>query len=126
MQVEIVGGDGQGAVKVDCGGGGFTARWHGELPAVGSTHHVELDVGGVATWGTDIYFIDDTVGSVADGDGCLLVSGLVTELGSDDVLVMDVGGTVVMIDTEGDPPLGVIGRHVTVQARDVTLYPYDI
>jgi hypothetical protein len=28
--------------------------------------------------------------------------------------------------TEGDPPLGVVGRYVTIEAGDVTLFPYDV
>jgi hypothetical protein len=39
------------------------------------------------------------------------ISGLVLELRADDVLVVTLDGSPVMIDTEGDAPVGVVGTE---------------
>jgi len=100
MQVEVVGRTDDGLVTVKSTYGTFSAQWQDDEPEVGSSHWVELDV--------------------------VRVSGLVTDFGADDVLIVDLDGSHLMIDTDGDPPLGVVGRYVTVRARDVRLFPYDL
>lgn len=114
-----------GLVTVRSAYGRFTGRWQGdEQPTAGSSHWVEVDVDDVPVWGDDIRLLDAPTSELADDTGSVRVSGLVAEFGVDDVLVVDLNGSHLMIDTDGDPPLGVVGRYVTLQARDVSLFPY--
>ncbi|HEY8544139.1 MAG TPA: hypothetical protein VIL36_03795 [Acidimicrobiales bacterium] len=127
MQVEVIEVLDDGRVTVRSAVGTFTAGWDGDRPPVGSREAVELDVGGVALWGEDVRLVDDGSSSRIEDDGSdIRLCGRIVEFGADDVLVVDVGGSPVMLDTDGDPPLGVTGRYVAVRARDVTLYPYNL
>jgi hypothetical protein len=126
MQVEVVEVAGDGRVVVKGPYGTFTAGWDGEPPEPGSRHDVELDVGGVALWGDDIEVADSGVNELADDGSVVRVAGRIVDFGADDVLVLDAGGVPVMVDTDGDPPLGIIDRHAVLRAREVTLYPYDL
>jgi hypothetical protein len=126
MQVEIVDIVDGDRVVVKSPYGALTGRWQGDMPSVGWQQAVEVDVDGVVLWGQDIRLSDVAVNELKDEGPFVRVSGRVTEFGADDVVVLDLGGTVLMVDTDGDPPLGIVDRYVTIQARAVTLYPYDL
>jgi len=126
VQIEILERLPDRRVKVRSVYGTFSAGWTGEPPEVGSSRWTEVNVDGIAVWGEDILVGDGVVRELVDDGDCVRISGFVEDFGADDVLVLTLDGSPVMIDTDGDPPLGVTGRYATVQARDVTLFPYEV
>jgi hypothetical protein len=125
MQVEVLGRTAGGWVRVRSDYGTFAAQWYGALPEVGSTQWVEIDVDDVV-WADDIVLRDELAQELAGEGDRMRISGLVTDYGADDVLVVTLDGASIMIDTDGDLPPGVVGRHVTLYASDVTLFPYEL
>jgi hypothetical protein len=125
MQVEVLEQVSGGRVRVRSDYGTFTAQWYGPLPEAGTTHHVEIDVDDVVR-AHDIVVRDGLAQELAGEGDRVRICGLVAEYGADDVLVVTVDGSPLMIDTEGDLPPGVVGRHVTLGASDVTLFPYEL
>ena len=103
MQVDVLATTVDGQVQVRCACGAFTASWHGALPEVGSRHRIEhrieLDVDGAAIWHHHVVLQDAPTRRLVNDGRELLISGLVIEFGPDEVLVVDVDGTPVMIDT---------------------------
>ena len=127
MQVEVVGRTGDGLVTVKSAYGTFSGWWRGDdQPEPGSSHWVEVDIDDVVVWGDDIRLLDVPTFEVADDTGFVRVAGLVTDFDTNDVVVVDLNGSQLIIDTDGHPPLGVVGRHVAVRAHDVSLFPYDL
>lgn len=126
MEVQVLEHLADGRVRVRSSYGTFAARWHGDLPQIGSQQRVEVDVHGVALWGEDIGFRDAGIREVVDDGDRVRISGLVSDFGADDVVVLTLNGSPVMIDTDGEPPIGVVGRYVAVRVSNVTLYPYEL
>jgi hypothetical protein len=106
--------------------GTVTGTWVGSSPALKQDYAVELDVQGVVPWEK----INDagpngTPLAMERPDGLVSLTGRVDEIDEDLVLQLWLGETSVMIDTAGDPPLGIVGRFVEVVLEDLALFLVD-
>ena len=97
------------------------AAWRGDgEPPVGAAVDVdvdvEIDIADEVSWGDivrDSEKIDACVQS-AQGSDQLVVHGVVDEVDHLGVLVLNVAGAVVLIETFGAPPEGVVGSTVVI------------
>ncbi|PZS09246.1 MAG: hypothetical protein DLM55_06790 [Acidimicrobiales bacterium] len=117
---------GNGRLRVKSAYGFFTADWHGEKPSLGTSHSVEIDVNDLLLWGRDLRVADTPAQEIADDEDMVRISGRIESFDSDDVLTLLVDNSLIMVETEGDPPLGAIGRYATLRSAKITLYPYDV
>jgi hypothetical protein len=106
--------------------GTVTGTWVGASPGLKQDYEVELDVPGVVPWerindagshGTPIL--------LERPDGLVSLTGRVDDIDEDLVLQLWLGETSVMIDSVGEPPLGIVGRFVDVVIEDLALFPVD-
>jgi hypothetical protein len=106
--------------------GHATAVWRGNtLPDTGD-HDVEVEIPVALHWGRDLRErATPAVGIQQTADGYRL-TGRVVDHGSDGVLAIDLGGSIVMLDAEGTPPADVVGRMVEFDSPVLELYPTNI
>jgi hypothetical protein len=105
-------------VRFTIDGRSVSATWRGvEVPAVGQSCDVELDVPSELAWGTSLRLVGEQHEAQALG-------GVVEDV-EGDVVTLRVGSTPVLLDVAGDPPLGVVGMSVSVIAA-VEVYPTEV
>jgi len=105
-------------VRFALGGHSVSATWRGvEPPEVGHSYDVELNVPSELAWGTGLRPVSE------QGDADTL--GGVVEDVDGEVVTLRVGGTPLLLDVTGDPPLGVLGMGVSL-STDVEVYPTGI
>ena len=104
------------------------AFWRGEpVPAEGGEFDAELELPGCYAWNREISLVDEESPtgfrhrSEADE-----VVGEVVDFDADGTLTIRVGDSIAMLDTTDDPPLGIIGRKVTIRPHSVELHPYEL
>lgn len=98
--------------------------WEGEaLPELG-WHDVELDVPAILEWGREIGPAGD-VGDAGGTDAPGLVGQLLSfdEAGMAEIRVKD---GLLLVETLGEPPLGIVGQTVEVHAPSLHAHPYDL
>lgn len=106
------------AVECTTPAGRLLAIWRGaEQPTAGATYDVEIDVLGELEWGKRVNVDVRPQGMFPEG-----LVGLVEDV-DDESVVLRVLASVVLLEVLGDPPLGVVGRHVLVSPEGVALYP---
>jgi hypothetical protein len=54
------------------------------------------------------------------------VVGEVVDFDADGTLTIMIGGSITMLDTTNDPPLGIIGRKVAIRPHCIELHPYEL
>lgn len=125
MQVTTIQGSGHDRrVGVSAPGVEGSGTWFGRLPASGDSVDVELDIRDEIRW--DDIVLDPAPDGPVAGDGQLAVQGEVVGLGHDGVLMLHtLGGSVVLVETTGDVPVGALGKVALVTLRDVTIYPSE-
>jgi hypothetical protein len=100
----------------------MTAQWRGaHPPRPDEVHDVELEAVGELHWGETVH--------LADGEPPLegehLLVGLVEDIDGD-MVTLRVADSVVLVDISGEPPLGVVGRQVSVRPRGLAVWPTRI
>ena len=105
------------------------AAWRGDgEPPVDAAVDVEIDIADEVSWGDivrDSEKIDACVQS-AQGSDQLVVRGVVDEVDQLGVLVLNVAGAIVLIETIGEPPEGVVGSTVVIVTRRASVFPTGI
>jgi len=125
VRVELIETLANGRVRVRSPYGCFTAAWSTDTPAIGSAHDVELEVDDPLRWGHDIALDESRANTIVDdGPSRVHISARIHSVTEDGVLVLDIGGPSFMVDTIGDPPLGIVGCWVSLRSRHVTLWSY--
>jgi hypothetical protein len=106
--------------------GTATGTWVGASPAIDHDCDVELEVPGVLAW-ENIKDAGQTGSpNLAERpDGLVWMRGRVDDIDEDLVLRLWLGETSVLIDSVGDPPLGVVGRFVDIVVEDLAIFPVD-
>lgn len=124
MEVTTIAGGGHDRrVSVSAPGVQGSGTWFGALPSDGESVDVEVDVRGEIAW-QDIV-VDPPTDSPAP-DGHLNVRGAIVGLGIDGVLMLHTeGGSVVLVETTGEAPVGALGKVALLTARDVAIYPTE-
>ena len=113
-------------VVVTASGVSGTGLWRGEAPPTAVTEvDVELEVPGQIDW-TDIFVAPDLPGGIAPADGELLLQGVVEGVDQDGILTLRIVHSIVLIETVGEPPVGLVGTHVAVLARHTGIYPTGV
>lgn len=108
-------------------GAGFQgrARWLGRPEKAGAQVDVELQIRDEVDW-QDVVLVSEAA-VLVDRDGTdLVMRGVVDDLDKDGVLTLRLADGVVLIDTRGEAPLGVVGRVVRIGVRDVEIVPTQI
>lgn len=122
VTVRSVTPDDPATVECETDLGDLVALWRGdEPPQVGIAQHVEVDTIGALIW-VDGRRIIDAHGA---GEHAQVLTGLVEDIEGETVTVR-IGSGVVLLDVQGDPPLGVVGRPVSVRPAAFQLWPIDL
>ena len=101
------------------------AYWRGEVPAVGLTHDVEIDLPREA-----IVSIEAAPEGVTSPTVCVQADGTIavrcTPIGDDDGCVsFRFGHDILRVETDWPAPPGGVAVAVVVESRSMELYPYD-
>jgi hypothetical protein len=83
--------------------------------------HVEVDAVGPLVW-ADGPTIIDSHGASEHGQ---VLTGLVEDVEGDAVAVR-IGSALLLLEVQGDPPIGVVGRPVAVRPSAFQLWPIDL
>ena len=105
--------------------GHATAVWRGRTPPHPGEHDVELEVADPLRWGRDLREYRGPAAAIEQTEGGYRLRGRAVRL-DDGVLAVDVGGGILMLDTEGDPPAEVAGRMLEFDSPVLELYPTGI
>ena len=125
MRVLVVRAPVGGPIEVRDVGVAGTATWRGAVPPAGRIGtEVELNVLSDVDW-NDISVGSALLDIVPRRSNGLVIKGAVVDVDQYGVLTLDTGGGIVLLDTVGDPPLGIAGRPVELEVRDVELFPVD-
>jgi hypothetical protein len=99
--------------------------WRCETPPGARDVDVELEVPEEIDW-REIGVGDEAAGVRAPADDELRLRGLVEDLDQEGVLTLRVAGSVVLIETVGEPPLHVVGDEVAMVVRAAEAYPTGV
>ncbi|MGY4644580.1 hypothetical protein [Cellulomonas sp. URHB0016] len=119
---------GSAFVVVAAAGGGVAgaAAWRGgTLPPGTRDVDVELEVPGEVDW-RQIVVTGEGADAQEPAEDELLLRGVVEDLDQDGVLTLHVAGSVVLIETVGEPPLYVVGKEVAIIVRSAEIYPTGV
>ena len=123
VTVRAVTADEPATVQCETDLGDLVALWRGDgPPQVGMAQHVEVDAVGSLVWADDGRQIVDPHGTSEHEQ---VLTGLVEDIEGDAVTVR-IGSAVVLLEVQGDPPLGVVGRPVAVRPSTFQLWPIDL
>jgi len=124
--IDEAGNDGSQSVRFSSPAGHATAVWRGgTLPDPGD-YDVELEVPIELQWGRDLRERENLAAGIQQTADGYRLSGRAVDLGSDGVLAIDVGGSILMLDTTGTPPADIVGRMVELESPVLELYPTNI
>ncbi|WP_239373532.1 hypothetical protein [Frankia sp. Cj5] len=107
-------------------GGRGIASWRGDGAQVaGVAVDVEVEVHEEIDWSEIV--VDPQPGTIVDVlDQAMVFRGVVEDLDKDGVLTLRFGSGIVLVDTTGEAPLGVVGRDVSLTVRDIEIYPTGV
>lgn len=97
------------------------ATWMGPGGPASGDSDVELDIEETVPW-ESIALTDEQEGLGRDGEQAV-VRGTVVDVSDDGVLTLRVRGSILMVDTDGEPRGDVEGRVVVVRTSDLRAFP---
>lgn len=120
-------GDGAQVRIAGEGVSGFAPWRGGRQQASGELLDVELDARDEINW-REVIVGPPPAGLVGKvNERALTIRGVAEGLDQYGVLTIEVvGGGFIMPDTAGEPPLGVVGREVSVTIPRIEVYPYGV
>lgn len=119
--LEVLPGD-VGAVRCQTAEGFLTARWRGDVaPTLHVAEQVELDTVGRLTWGPGLDVLNPD-GVSEHGE---MLIGVVEDI-EGDVVTARVGEGLVLLDVEGDPPLGALGKAIRITPAAFEIWPIGL
>lgn len=122
---KVLGGD-PPTVLVTAPGVSGGGLWRGETPPVAATEvDIELEVPGQIDW-MEILVARELPGHLLPAESELLLQGVVEDVDQDGVLTLRIADAVLLVETIGEPPLGVVGEHVAMLARHTEIYPTGV
>ncbi len=96
------------------------ARWKGAGTA-DTIVDIELEIPGVIQWAAIV--VDAGPSHLENpSEGELRIVGVASDLGPDGLLIMTVPGGVILVETSGAAPSGIIGRIIGITAHDARVY----
>jgi hypothetical protein len=102
--------------------GNLTARWRGgELPSADETHDVEVESVGHLVWGENL----KVSAEIARTEDETSLIGLVEDV-EGAAVTLRVGDSILLLEADGEPPLGVLGEMASVRPREFELWPTGI
>jgi hypothetical protein len=104
--------------------GPLTVTWEGELPDPG-TYDVELEVPDALEWGRRAWPAADAPEPTGE-QGVQRLHGVLRDLDELGVATLELGPTTLLVDTEGDPPLGTVDQAVVLDVVSLQAYPYEL
>ncbi|WP_460629787.1 hypothetical protein [Intrasporangium mesophilum] len=122
MRIQVLHLEAGNPVAVECEtpAGRLLVAWGGsEPPLVGESYDVEIDPVGELAWGDQV-----AVDRSQETTGASFV-GLVEHIEGDTVMLR-VSESVVVLEVAGDPPLGILGREVSVNPEALVVYPTGV
>lgn len=114
-----------GCVPFDTDNGPGVARWRGTPQSTGNDLDVEFDIRDIVDW-AEVTVEESRREALAIRCDQMSISGTVLDVDENGLLALDLIGTVVLIDTSGEAPLGVVGQQVSFLVRDVEIYPTNV
>jgi hypothetical protein len=122
VTVRSVTADEPAIVQCEADLGDLVAVWRGDVPPqVGVAQHVEVDAVGPLVWADGRKIVHPNGASEHDQ----VLTAFVEEIEGEAVTVR-IGSAVVLLEVEGDPPLGVVGRPVALRPSAFRLWPIDL
>jgi hypothetical protein len=104
--------------------GPLTVTWEGELPQPGP-YDVELEVPDALEWGRRAWPADDAP-EPTDEQGVQRLHAVLREIDELGVATLELGPTTLLVDTEGEPPLGTVDHAVVLDVVSLQAYPYEL
>jgi hypothetical protein len=102
--------------------GALTGNWRGEAPpVVGMSEHIELEADGPLVWDRE----SAIVSTDAVSEHGQVLTGRIEDV-EDDFVAVRVGTALMALSVEGDPPLGALGREVTVAPASFSMWPIRV
>jgi hypothetical protein len=127
MIVEIFDSASNGRVKCTLCGREITAGWISDTPPTKGRVSVEIDIPGEFNWGPEVSLTPESDETCIEMHGDhVSITGRVIDFDELNVLTIVTAGSPVMIDTIGEPPLGIVGRKVLVRAPKIDFYPTGV
>lgn len=106
--------------------GEIEGKWCGQgAVAAGDVLHVELELPRPRESSEILWLHAEGPTGQMNHPGRWL-EGVAVDVDQEGVLTLDVGGTPVLVDTAGDPPLGVVGQRVRLLAEDMEFHPVGL
>jgi hypothetical protein len=104
----------------------FQASWHGEWPAALGVLFGEVELS-LIDW-SEVELQGDGAGrhEYDCPTGTNVVQAIVEDYGYDGVVRLRVGDEYVLVDSIGEPPLGIVGRTIRFRTNSAEVYPYDL
>lgn len=123
MEIQVLSIENGSKIHFQCSAGVGSAIWQGDLPLVGESLDVELDVDDCLEWLVNVNTAQDKGYKIVEtADHHILAVKVVSQ--EIDVLVVDFVGNIVMLDIEGMQE-GVSG-WIEICAKELTLSPTNI
>ena len=104
--------------------GPLTVTWEGELPQPGP-HDVELEVPDAVEWGRRAWPAGDAPEPTGE-QGVQRLHGVLRDLDELGVATLELGPTMLLVDTVGEPPLGTVDHAVIIDVVSLQAYPYEL
>ena len=129
MRVEVFPASVAGWVEFSCSLGVGIGIWNGDGDPVRGEIDVEFEVSLPVCW-SSIGVLkgvgDDRIEISAVDNKLVNVFGRVLDCDEQGVLSLAVGPTHLLLDTRGEPILGVVGRRVRVSDVALEVFPYEL
>ena len=120
MNVDIIEVRDDGQVLIRALGAVLLGMWLGDVPALLGRCFAELELPEVA-WSAVKVAGCGTMGIVPG-----VVRGELVDYDYDGVGTLRCDGVDVLVEIEGEPPLGIVGKTIEFEVPSVEVYPYDV
>ncbi|MFF5225767.1 hypothetical protein [Dactylosporangium sp. NPDC000521] len=107
--------------------GRTAVRWCGDPNAAAGQHHVEWEIDEEIVWGKNAKPTSEAAAELRQGGHCVIVRGRL-DVTVDGAAVLDLAGTVILLDLAVPVPAEVAGTWVElfIQRENIALYPYNL